>query len=157
MIKAVVENDMCIGCGMCAAQSKTGAIQMKMNQFGFYTANVIETETDMSNDDCIKVCPFNPKPDDKVKTENEIAALFLTQASNLHNKIGRYIKTYAGYSVEHRLNSSSGGIATYTLTELMRRGEIQHVISAKAHPNKKHHQYKIRSSIDELARAAKTK
>lgn len=159
MIKAVVDNDMCIGCGMCAAQSKTDAIQMKMNQFGFYTANVSETDTDTDkcNDDYIKVCPFNPKPDDKVKTENEIAELFLTEASNHHNKMGRYINTYAGYSVEHRLTSSSGGIATYTLTELMRRGEIQHVISVKAGPNTAHYQYTISSSIDELASAAKTK
>lgn len=74
MIKAVVDNDMCIGCGLCAAQSRTGAIQMKMNQFGFYTANVSDAYD--CGDDCIKVCPFNPKPDDKVKTENEIAALF---------------------------------------------------------------------------------
>lgn len=157
MIKAVVENDMCIGCGMCAAQSKTNAIQMKINQFGFYVANVSETDTDTYNDDCIKVCPFNPNPDDKVKTENEIADLFLKQASNHHNKIGRYINTYAGYSIEHRLNSSSGGIATYTLTELMRRGEIQHVISVKAGPNTAHYQYTISSTIDELASAAKTK
>ncbi|MEK9322811.1 coenzyme F420 hydrogenase/dehydrogenase beta subunit N-terminal domain-containing protein, partial [Escherichia coli] len=52
---------------------------------------------------------------------------------------------------------SSGGIATYTLTELMRRGEIQHVISVKAGPNTTHYQYTISSSIDELASAAKTK
>lgn len=155
MIKAVVDNDMCIGCGLCAAQSRTGAIQMKMNQFGFYTANVSDTYD--SNDNCIKVCPFNPKPDDKVKTENEIADLFLTQADKHHIKIGRYINTYAGYSTEHRLKSSSGGIATYTLTELMRRGEIQHVISVKAGTNSEHYQYTISSSIDELASAAKTK
>ncbi|MCV5275923.1 4Fe-4S ferredoxin, partial [Escherichia coli] len=76
---------------------------------------------------------------------------------NHHNKIGRYINTYAGYSIEHRLNSSSCGIATYTLTELMRRGEIQHVISVKAGPNTAHYQYTISSTIDELASAAKTK
>lgn len=155
MIKAVVENDMCIGCGMCAAQCKTGAINMKMNDFGFYNANFDDLyEVD---ENAIKVCPFNPKPDDKVKTENEISELFLTQANNQHDKIGRYINTYAGYSVEHRLTSSSGGIATYTLTELMRRGEVQHVISVKNGQATKHYQYTIISSIDELADAAKTK
>lgn len=155
MIKVVVENDMCIGCGMCAAQCKTGAISMKMNDFGFYNANIDDLyEVD---ENTIKVCPFNPKPDDKVKTENEISELFLTQANNQHNKIGRYINTYAGYSVEHRLTSSSGGIATYTLTELMRRGEVQHVISVKTGQAAEHYQYTIISSIDELVDAAKTK
>lgn len=155
MIKAVVENDMCIGCGLCAAQSKSGAIKMKMNQFGFYTANVDDSYA--NDEDIINVCPFNPNPNDKVKTENEIANLFLNQANKQHLKIGRYINTYAGYSIKHRLTSSSGGIATYTLTELMRRGDIQHVISVKAGSHTSHYQYTVSSSIDELASAAKTK
>lgn len=156
MIKKVVDNDMCIGCGLCAAQCKTNAIQMKLNNFGFYTANVSnDSECD---DDCINVCPFNPKPDDTVKTENEIASLFLTESNKLHKKIGRYINTYAGYSAKHRLTSSSGGIATYTLTELMRRGVIQHVISVKnGADNSQHYIYSISSSIEELRCTAKTK
>lgn len=155
MIKAVVDNDMCIGCGLCAAQCKSGAIKMKMNQFGFYTANVDDSyEIDES---IINVCPFNPNPNDKVKTENEIASLFLNEAKKKHKKIGNYINTYAGYSIKHRPTSSSGGIATYTLIELMRRGEIQHVISVKAGSNSEHYQYTISSSIDELTSAAKTK
>lgn len=156
MIKSVVDNDMCIGCGLCAVQCKTGAIQMKMNQFGFYTANV--SDNCACHDDCIKVCPFNPKPDEKVKTEDQIAAIFLTQADKHHRKIGRYINTYAGYSVENRLTSSSGGIATYTLSELMRRGVVQHVISVKPSLGaSSHYEYAISSSIDELRNAAKTK
>lgn len=155
MINAVVKNNMCIGCGMCAAQCKTDAINMKMNDFGFYNANVNDLHE--VDENAIKVCPFNPKPDDKVKTENEISELFLTEANNQHNKIGRYINTYAGYSVEHRLTSSSGGIATYTLTELMCRGEVQHVISVKAGSSTEHYQYTISSSIDELTSTAKTK
>lgn len=155
MIKAVVENDMCIGCGMCATQCKAGAISMKMNDFGFYNANVDDLQE--VDENAIKVCPFNPKPDDKVKTEDEISELFLTQANNQHNKIGRYINTYAGYSVEHRLTSSSGGIATYTLTELMRRGEVQHVISVKTGQAMEHYQYAIISTIAELGDSAKTK
>lgn len=155
MIKAVVDNDMCIGCGLCAAQCKSDAIKMKMNQFGFYTANVDDSyEVD---EDIINVCPFNPNPNDKVKTENEIASLFLNEAKKKHKKIGHYINTYAGYSIKHRLTSSSGGIATYTLIELMRRGEIQHVISVKTGSSTAHYQYMISSSIDELTNAAKTK
>lgn len=155
MIKSVVENDMCIGCGLCAAQCKSDAIQMKMNQFGFYTANVDDSYA--IGEEIVNVCPFNPNPDGKVKTENEIAALFLNQADKNHKKIGRYINTYAGYSIKHRPTSSSGGIATYTLIELMRRGEIQHVISVKTGSNTAHYEYMVSSSIDEITNAAKTK
>lgn len=158
MIKKVVDNNMCIGCGLCAVQCKTGTIQMKMNQHGFYTANV--SDDCECNDDCncIKVCPFNPMPNEDVKTENEIASLFLNQSEKHHIKIGRYINTYAGFSVKNRLTSSSGGIATYTLTELIRRGDIQHVISVKAgEDSENHYQYAISSTVDELSSAAKTK
>ncbi|WP_226564832.1 Coenzyme F420 hydrogenase/dehydrogenase, beta subunit C-terminal domain [Shewanella chilikensis] len=155
MIKSIVENDMCIGCGMCAAQCKSDAIKMKMNKFGFYTANVDDSYA--INEDIINVCPFNPNPNDKLKTENEIAKIFLNQANKQHIKIGRYINTYAGYSNKNRLTSSSGGIATYTLTELMRRGDIQHVISVKAGSNSVHYKYTVSSSVDELASAAKTR
>lgn len=152
MIKEVVDNDMCIGCGVCAAMSKTDNITMKINKFGFYTANV-------NRDDniSIKVCPFNPNPDEKVKNEDNIASLFLKQANNKHKKIGRYVNTYAGYSVENRLTSSSGGIGTYVLTELMQRGEVQHVISVKAGGINGHYEYTISSTVDEIKNSAKTK
>lgn len=156
MIKKVVENDMCIGCGLCAAQCKTDTIHMQMNKFGFYTAKV--SDTSELHDDCIKVCPFNPTPDEKVKTEDKIAELFLKQADKQHKKIGRYISTYAGYSVKNRLTSSSGGIATYTLTELMRRGDIQHVVSVTMGQDcTGHYEYSISSTIEELTSTAKTK
>ncbi|MFQ2466455.1 Coenzyme F420 hydrogenase/dehydrogenase, beta subunit C-terminal domain [Aeromonas caviae] len=154
MIQAVVENDMCIGCGACAAKSKNNAIKMRINDYGFYVADVKEDVFD----DSIKVCPFNPNPDEQVRTENEIAALFLIEADNNNRKIGRYINTYAGHSVEHRLTSSSGGIATYALSELMRRGEIQHVISVKtASSSSIHYEYVVSSSIEQVGQAAKTK
>jgi coenzyme F420 hydrogenase subunit beta len=84
MIKKVVDNDMCTGCGLCVAQCKTNTIRMELNDFGFYTPNIADgSECD---DECINVCPFNPKPDNAVKTENEISALFLTDTSKFHKK-----------------------------------------------------------------------
>ena len=155
-IKNVVDNDMCIGCGVCASQCKSGSISMKMNQYGFYTASV-DARID-SEEDCISVCPFNPNPDEKVKTEDDIANIFLTQAEKRLKKLGRYINTYAGYSVENRLTSSSGGIATYTLTQLLKRGDVQHIISVKSSDSGSgHYQYTISSSVDELISTAKTK
>jgi coenzyme F420 hydrogenase subunit beta len=56
------------------------------------------------------------------------------------------------------LTSSSGGIATYTLVELMRLGVIQHVISVKnGADNSQHYIYSINSSVEELSGTAKTK
>lgn len=154
MINTVVENGMCTGCGLCSAQCTDGAIEMKINKYGFYTANVVGVCN--CNGKCIKVCPFNPNPDSSLRTEDEISTIFLEKANKYHRKIGRYINTYAGYSVENRLTSSSGGIATYVLVELMKRGDIKHVISVKGGAEA-HYEYAISSSVDELSRATKTK
>ncbi|ABZ76058.1 4Fe-4S ferredoxin iron-sulfur binding domain protein [Shewanella halifaxensis HAW-EB4] len=156
LINAVVKNDMCIGCGVCAAYCKSNSIEMKVNQYGFYTANPVGQCN--CEGKCIKVCPFNPEPDELIKTEDEIAKVFLTETTKQHRKIGRYINTYVGFSLKHRAKSSSGGIATYTLTKLMQRGEIQHVISVKSDDNPNaHYEYSISSNIEELNNAAKTK
>ncbi|PSW28739.1 4Fe-4S ferredoxin [Photobacterium phosphoreum] len=155
-IKSVVDNDMCIGCGLCSVHCSSDAIKIEMNKYGFYTANVVGTCN--CNGQCIKVCPFNPNPEKKVRTENEISEIFLGEANKYHNEIGRYINTYAGYSVKNRLSSSSGGIATYVLTELMKRGDIQHVISVKAgDASIVHYEYSISSSVEELINTSKTK
>ena len=156
MIKSVVENDMCIGCGVCTLYCKSNSIEMKVNKHGFYNANIVGDCN--CNGNCIKVCPFNPSPENKVRTEDEISRLFLIESNKHHPKIGSYINTYAGYSVKHRLTSSSGGIATYTLTKLMEMGAIQHVISVKAGDGSAaHYEYSISSNIEGLNNAAKTK
>ncbi|WP_188027418.1 Coenzyme F420 hydrogenase/dehydrogenase, beta subunit C-terminal domain [Tolumonas osonensis] len=153
MIESVVNNGLCIGCGLCVTQCSSNAIKMKVNKNGFYVASVDNRCT--CGGKCISVCPFNPEPSASLRTEHEISAIFLNEAPNFNKKIGRYISTYAGYSIKNRLSSSSGGIATYILSELLARGEIQHVISVKGSDT--HYEYAISNNIEELQTTAKTK
>lgn len=158
LIKNVVDNDMCIGCGVCSTQCRRDSIKIKMNQFGFYTANIVGDCDSDCNCTSIKVCPFNPNPNESVKTEREIANIFLTDAEKQHEKLGKYINTYVGYSVKNRLTSSSGGIATYILMELMRSRAIQHVISVSSiNGSSGHYEYTISSTVSDLVSSAKTK
>jgi len=156
VIDLVVNNDLCIGCGLCTYKCQSKALKMKWNEYGFL---VPELNGDCDcNDSCISVCPFNPYPDNEVRTENEIATLYLKEAYLTHSKIGRFIGIYAGYSIEHRLSSSSGGIATYVLNDLLERGEINHVFSVKESlEDGVHYEYAISSNKQELLKAAKTK
>lgn len=155
-IDIVVKNDLCIGCGLCVYACPTKALEMQWNSYGFLIPNL--SGTCDSNGDCIKVCPFNPLPEEEVRTENELAKLFLMDVPKNHSKIGIYSAIYAGYAKDFRLTSSSGGMATYIFSELMLNGVIDHVFSVKESQKAgSHYEYDISSSKEELLQASKTR
>ncbi|SFI09643.1 Coenzyme F420 hydrogenase/dehydrogenase, beta subunit C-terminal domain [Halpernia frigidisoli] len=156
VIQLVVENNLCIGCGLCVYKCPSDALEMKWNSEGFLVANEIKS-CDCEGK-CLEVCPFNPFPKDEVKTENEISDLFLKNSPNFHKKIGKYNNIYAGFSEEFRLNSSSGGLGTYILTELLENKIVDHIFSIKE--TKKSgvfYEYSVSSSKSDLLIASKTR
>lgn len=151
----VVDQDLCIGCGICAVVDSS--IRMKHNEYGFLVPQIQSLE-EQKNKDLLRVCPFNPYPENEVRTENELAREFLKDAPQIHEKIGQYYNTYVGYSHKFRLTSSSGGIATYILSELLAKGHITHVVSVKAsNEGDSHYEYAISSTQEELLESSKTK
>ena len=156
VIAKVVDNDLCIGCGVCTYSCSSNALTMGWNEEGFL---VPELTGDCDNDSsCISVCPFNPEPIEAVKDETAIADIFLTDSTEQHERLGRLIGMYAGYSKEFRPTSSSGGIATYVLEQLFEQGIVDHVFSvSSSHGTDNHYQYKVSSSNSALKDSAKTK
>ncbi len=156
VISKVVNQDLCIGCGLCVYKCPSGALKMNWNELGFLTPQL--TNECNNNGDCITVCPFNPEPENEVKTENELAEKFLIDAILHHPKIGKYYGIYAGYAHEYRLTSSSGGLATFVSSELLEKGYINHVISVKeSHKPGQYYEYSISNSKDELLAFSKTR
>lgn len=156
VIDSVIKNDLCIGCGVCIYKCPNNALEMKWNNFGFLIPELISNCD--SDGSCIAVCPFNPFPEDEVKTENELAKHFLQENTQFHPKIGKYISIYAGYANEYRLTSSSGGIATFIFSELLERGIVDYIFSIKESQKAGvYYEYAVSSSKDELLRASKTK
>jgi len=108
------------------------------------------------SEESLKVCPFNPFPEKEVRTENEIAALFLKEAPNKHSKVGNYFNTYVGYSNKYRQTSSSGGVATYIIDELLKNKIVDVVIAVKEGRDSFYEYANIRST-DDITVASKTK
>ena len=104
----------------------------------------------------MKVCPFNPFPDKEVRSENEISGVFLKDAPNRHQKVGHYYNTYVGYSNKYRLTSSSGGMATYLIDELLNKKIVDVVITVKE-GEKSFYEYSVVRSTDELLTTSKTR
>lgn len=151
----VVNQDLCIGCGACLYNSNQHDYKMDWNNEGFLMP-VKQSENAIKLDADIRVCPFNPYPENEVRTENELADLFLNNAPNQHPKVGKYFNTYVGYSEQYRLSSSSGGMATYILNELFEQKMIDAVITVGEGQNN-HYEYKLVKSKEELMSTSKTK
>jgi len=155
VIDLVVSNDLCIGCGLCTYTCSNKSLQMSTNNFGFYVPQQIgNCDCDGS---CLNVCPFNPKPDAKIKSENELANIFLKDTELSHPRIGKYKGTFIGYSNDYRLSSSSGGMATFILSELIERGIVDHVFSVSGGESGKHYEYNIASNKTDLLNSSKTR
>lgn len=149
---AVVKQDMCVGCGACLYSSID--LKMQWNKEGFLNPTSVTPE--LVSEKSLKVCPFNPFPDKEVRTEKEIADIFLKDAPNRHPKVGHYYSTYAGYSNKYRLSSSSGGIATYLIDKLLSENIVDAVITVKEGEDN-FYEYTIIRTVDQLLLTSKTK
>lgn len=125
-IKDIVKADLCIGCGVCISESE-GSLKMEMDNRGFYVpVQVTDTKTK-----AVRVCPYNPNPDKEVEDEDKLAEIFLTDTIHKDDRIGSYHNIYVGYSHRFRKTSSSGGIATYILEQLLTQGIVNHLFVVK--------------------------
>jgi coenzyme F420-reducing hydrogenase beta subunit len=125
VIENIVKNDLCIGCGICAAMCPQKALVMKFNEYGEYNP-VLEGNCSNKCDLCISVCPFN----DGNKNETVLGTELYESISEIKYRFetGYYLDSYVGYSNEFRQTSASGGMATWFLTTLLQKDIVDHVI-----------------------------
>ncbi len=134
IFESVIKQNLCVGCGACFYPSFHSDLSMAWNSEGFlvpmseHPAGLPEAGLPEAG---LKVCPFNPFPEEAVKTEDELADIFLKDAPRRHPKVGHYYNTYAGYSSKYRLSSSSGGLATYLIDALLKSKSVDAVLVVK--------------------------
>lgn len=147
-VEKVIDGGFCVGCGGCAAIDS--GINMRFLNSGIYQPIIDE----VTNPKIDEVCPFSNKGPD----ENALGKPSLGKADE--DKLGTYLSLKAGYDLNEsdRLNSSSGGGASWILKQLFERGLIDKVIHVReSNEDGKLFKYSVSTTIEEINHGAKTR
>lgn len=100
------------------------------HRLGRYHPSTTLASCDQGCGICERVCPFVPE---NPATADAAGQLFAASPGIRHHEVlGYYLATRAGYALEYRLTSASGGLATWVLTALLESGQVDHVLGVGA-------------------------
>lgn len=129
-----------------------GTLKMDWDDHGFLVPFKYGTEP--PPEDSVAACPFTTSAASE-KDEDRIATTYLSDAPKFDKYIGRFQDTYIGHSIEHRLASSSGGLATYILEQMIERGIVKYAFLVEA--NGADFRYRLVDSVSGVRRSSKTR
>lgn len=122
-IREVVDGGMCVGCGGCSIRTG-GAIPVRLGRLGLYQADLGAAGPEQVAAADL-VCPFS----DSSADEDEIAAVRYGDLPS-DPRLGRYRSIFAGRLTDddQAVESSSGGLTSWFLCELLDRSLVDGVI-----------------------------
>lgn len=156
--EAVVPNDLCVGCGLCAGICPVQVLEMQFNDRGEYIPVEYKGGCLPKCELCLQTCPFVDQQDN----EDTLANRAFSHTGNIQHKpeIGYYLDTYVGYSRvgDHRENGASGGLATWFLETLLSQKIVDYVVSVTSNSGnpEKLFQFAVFDSIEAVRKASKS-
>ena len=119
----VVARGMCVGCGGCSIRT-SGAIPVRLDRYGVYQAD-LTSATAAQIEAANAICPFT----DASKDEDRLAEERYGSLPS-DGRIGRYRSVFAGRLADdgRSIDSSSGGLTSWFLGELLDRGVVDGVV-----------------------------
>lgn len=147
-IHEVVSRGMCVGCGACHVVHDH-SIRIVRTPLQTYVPDLSSASTaavDLAN----RVCPFS----DGTPNETQIGdSLYAGEATHQSVNTGHYVSFHAGRitNEEQLMGSSSGGLTSWFLNELLAAGKIDGVIHVAAVTNEPRlFEYSVSHSLEEL-------
>ena len=120
--------NICIGCGVCAFICPKNNISIVLNKRGFYQIEKQQDDYCKNCNLCFKVCPFG----NINENETDIGKRLFRNDENINYlpETGYYKKSYSGYvnQVKERLESASGGMATWFLKQILRKNIVDKIV-----------------------------
>ncbi len=116
-VLSVARDDLCCGCGACAALCPARALEMRLGADGQWRPEVVGQCRGCGL--CARLCPFHDEG-------HTIHDRFFERPSEDGLGEGEEVHTWVGHSTDEALRwrTSSGGLATLALLDLLERGEI---------------------------------
>jgi coenzyme F420 hydrogenase subunit beta len=123
----VVANNLCIGCGLCAAVCPHKNLWMEFNEYGEYVACHRGSACPDKCRLCLSVCPFS----DEAQNEDMLGEKLFARLADIKHTLetGYYLEAFVGYSAtdDHRERGASGGMATWMLERLLKENLVDYV------------------------------
>lgn len=153
LIKKVIDNDYCIGCGACAVINKN--IHITRNKYGLKTATY--TKNTLLDEQTSQVCPFATTTNESILGKE----LFSPEDNIKHTtKLGYYLDLYAGKisDDDQRTQTSSGGLISWLLCYLLENNIIDGVIHVKSTENESDlFTYTLSTTLQEILSRGKSR
>lgn len=146
-VQEVVQGGFCIGCGICAVNDPS----IKMRGGDIFQAEIPQEDLNSK-----VICPFTSAYDEDHLAEEA----FSGKSMKYSRTVGYYNSIFSGHvtDLNDRVNSSSGGLATWLLCELLRLGRIDGVIHVgKPSQSDDFFAYKISTTISEIRENSKSR
>lgn len=150
-IEQVVDRGMCVGCGACAVRT-SGAIPVTIGRYGVYEASLDGVDPrDVRT--ASRVCPFS----DDARNEDELTRQRFPDLPT-DSRIGAYLDVFAGRRTSERelVGSSSGGLTSLMLTELLDTGAVDGVLHVGRSSGEQLFSYRISTSSAEVESSRKS-
>ena len=155
-LERVVGGGYCVGCGSCTLGVAGSEIEIAFDEIGRYQAR-LTGPGDGAPDRVSAVCPFSGSS----RNEDEIGAELYGAFGTADSRLGFYLESWAGYvaSDDFRTRSSSGGMTSWLLCELLQTGLVDAVVHVKpcADTSGKLFSYQISRSTQEICDGAKSR
>jgi len=130
--REIVANNLCIGCGLCAAICPRQNLRIKFNQYGEYTVRQQGEECPDGCTVCLDTCPFFGG----AENESTLGKKLFAEIPGIKyaSETGYYLEAFVGYSniAGHREMGGSGGMATWMLETLLTQKLVDYVACVSA-------------------------
>lgn len=150
----VVQSGLCIGCGSCVAQSDARGAKMEMDKYGQLRPGGDRAWLREESEVFARTCPFSP-----TSANEDVLAHDLFPNADYHATIGRFVSAYVGYAATDgfRDRGSSGGMVSWVLEELMRKGLVDGVAHVVPTEDDRFFRYRISRTPEEIRGGAKSR